>query len=276
MRVIQTTVVAVVVLGLSCSSLLAQRGEGDQQGVARKAAKPKIASLSGEVLQLKVEPCRMTTGRSSLGTHLAISTPEGKTVTIHLGPAAEVEPLTKDLSRGMAIKAEVFRTEATPDGQYVARTLTFGDRTVVLRDRSLRPVWAGQEPSGKPPLKIAVTAAGPTLDADVDPQFGRCLYFVVIDPKTGSFEALKNTFTQGRQAGVQSAQMIASKGAKVLLTGKCGPSALRALSAERVKVVSNCSGTVREVVAQYKAGKLPAANEGDARSPQPSQDTPQP
>lgn len=79
--------------------------------------------------------------------------------------------------------------EATPDGQYVARTVTFGDRTVVLRDRSLRPVWAGQGPSSKPPLKIAVTAAGPKLDADVDPQFGRCPYFVVIDPKTGSFEA---------------------------------------------------------------------------------------
>jgi predicted Fe-Mo cluster-binding NifX family protein len=204
---------------------------------------------------------------------LAIRTTEGRTVTIHLGPAVEVEALTKDLSRGMAIKAEVFRTEATPDGQYVARTLTFGDRTVVLRDRSLRPVWARQGPSSKPPLKIAVTAAGATLDSAVDPQFGRCPYFVVIDLKTGSFEALKNTYTQGRQAGVQSARMIASKGAKVLLTGKCGPSALRALSAERIEVVSGCSGTVREVLEQYKAGKLATANEGNARSSPPSQDT---
>jgi len=273
---IQTAVVAVFVLGLPCSFALAQRSEGDQQGVAAKPAASKTVSLSGKVLEVKTEPFRMTTGPSLLGTHLAIGTPEGKTVNIHLGPSAEIEPLTKGLSRGMEIKVEVFRTETTREGRYVARTLTFGDRTVVLRDMSLRPVWAGQGPGGKPPLKIAVTAAGPTLDADVDPQFGRCPYFVVIDPKTGSFAALKNTFTQGRQAGVQSARMIASKGAKVLLTGKCGSSALRALAAERIEVISGCSGTVREAVEQYKAGKRPTANEGDARSPQPSQETTQP
>jgi predicted Fe-Mo cluster-binding NifX family protein len=73
---------------------------------------------------------------------------------------------------------------------------------------------------------------------------------------------------------VQSARMIASKGAKVLLTGKCGPSALRALSAERIDVVSGCSGTVSEVLERYKAGKLPTAKEGNAPSSQPSQDPP--
>lgn len=54
----------------------------------------------------------------------------------------------------------------------------------------------------------------------------------------------------------------------MLLTGKCGPSALRALSAEGIEVVSGCSGTVHEVMEQYKAGQLPAANEGNSRSPQ--------
>lgn len=117
MRMIQTAVVAVFVSGLSCFPLLAQRGEGDQQGVSSGPVAAKIVSLSGEVSELKAEPCRMTAGRSSPGTHLVIRTPEGKTVTIHLGPAADVERLTNDLSRGMAIKAEVFWTEATPDGQ---------------------------------------------------------------------------------------------------------------------------------------------------------------
>lgn len=95
---------------------------------------------------------------------------------------------------------------------------------------------------------IAVTAAGPTLDAAVDPQFGRWPYFVVIDSETGSFEALKNTFTQGRQAGVQSARMIASKGAKVLHNGKCGPSALRN---------SSISGLFDVVGSRPKSGDWP-------------------
>lgn len=276
MRASQTAAVAMFVLGFQWSFAFAQRGEGGQRGVAAKPAAPKTISLSGKLMEVKTEPFQMTTGPSLPGTYLAIRTPAGKTVSIHLGPSNEIEPLTKGLSPGTEIKAEVFRTETTREGRYIARTLTFGDRTIVLRDMSLRPVWAGRGASGEPPFKIAVTAAGPTLGAAVDPQFGRCPYFVVIDPKTGEFEALKNTFTQGRQAGVQSARMIASKGAKWLLTGKCGPSALRALSSEGIEIVSNCSGTIREVLEEYKAGQLPAANQNHARSPQPAHDPPQP
>ncbi len=50
--------------------------------------------------------------------------------------------------------------------------------------------------------------------------------------------------------------MIAAKGAKVLLTGKCGPNASKALSAAGFAVVPGCSGTVRAVVDQFKAGRL--------------------
>jgi len=33
-------------------------------------------------------------------------------------------------------------------------------------------------------MKVAVSATGPTLDAEVDPRFGRCPYFGIIDPDT--------------------------------------------------------------------------------------------
>ena len=33
-------------------------------------------------------------------------------------------------------------------------------------------------------MRIAITATGPTLDAEVDPRFGRCQYFIVVDPET--------------------------------------------------------------------------------------------
>ena len=126
----------------------------------------------------------------------------------------------------------------------------------------------------KQPAKIAVTAAKPSLDAAVDPRFGRCPYFVLVEPETGAFEALKNTNTDGRGAGVRSARMIASKGAKVLLTGKCGASALRALSTERIEVVEGCSGTVREVMKRYKAGELRPAKDGKSGGSRPTPDTP--
>lgn len=273
MRVILTAVFAALfALAFPWSFASAQWAAGDRQEDAAKPVAAKAISLSGKVSELKSEPCEITTGDSSLGKHLVIRTPKGKTVTIHLGPAAKVEPLIKDLSPGMEIRVEAFRTEETEKGAYVARTLSFGDRTVVLRDKTLRPVWADRGRNVKPPRKIAVTAAGPSLDADVDPQFGRCPYFVVIDLETGSFEALKNA-PGVRQAGVQSARTIASKGATVLLTGNCGANALRALSAEGIEVISDCSGTVRKVMEQYKAGQLPTRKAENKHSSQPSTDT---
>jgi predicted Fe-Mo cluster-binding NifX family protein len=114
--------------------------------------------------------------------------------------------------------------------------------------------------------KIAVTAAEPSLDAAVDPQFGRCPYFLLIDAEKGTFEAVKNTSTSGGNAGVQAAQMIAAKGARILFTGKCGPKALESLAAAGIQVVPDCSGTVRAVVEQFQAGQLRPASKKEATS----------
>jgi len=194
-----------------------------------------------------------------------METSKGKTLNIHLGPVAAIEFVAKDLSQGQKVKVEAFRTKKMKKGQYVARSLTFGSQTVELRDETLRPVWAGAKVLEERPRKIAVTAVEPSLDAAVDPRFGRCPHFVIVDAEKETFEAFKNTnATVGGHAGAPSAKMIASKGAKVVLTGKCGPSAFRALSAAGIKVVSGCSGTVRDVINQYKEGKLKPASDPNA------------
>lgn len=111
-------------------------------------------------------------------------------------------------------------------------------------------------------MKIAVTATEPSLDASVDPRFGRCAYFVIVDAEQGTFEALENTNAAlGGGAGIQSGQMIAAAGAQVVLTGNCGPNAVSTLSAAGIQIVPGCSGTVREVVEQYKSGQLQAVGE---------------
>lgn len=268
MKVISVSSAAAVVWGLWVSASLAQRGQGDPQGVALQPARPKVVSLSGEVLETKTEPCQMTTGRSRLGTHLIMKTSDGKTVNIHLGPADAVEFAAKRLSRGQKVEVEAFRTKKIEKGQYIARSLTLEGRTVELRDKSLRPKWAGTATPSKPPQKkVVVTAAGPSLDAAVDPRFGRCPYFILVGSDAEKFKAIKNANAAGGNAGVKSAKTIAAKGAKILLTGKCGPSASRALSAEGIQVVAGCSGTVRDVIRQYNEGKLkPAAPEAAPRT----------
>lgn len=265
MKVSSLSVAVAVACGLWVSAGLAQRGQGDPQGVAQQPAKPKVVSLSGKVLKVKTEPCQMTTGRSQLGTHLIMKTFDAKTLNIHLGPADAMKSVAKELLAGTEVKVEAYRTKKMEKDQYIARSLTIGDRLMKLRDKSLRPAWAGAKVLEERAKKIAVTAVEPSLDAAVDPRFGRCAHFVLVDVEQGTFEAFKNTnATTGGHAGGPSARMVASKGAKVVLTGKCGPSAFRALSAEGVKVVSGCSGTVRDVVKQYKEGKLKPAGDPNA------------
>ena len=41
-------------------------------------------------------------------------------------------------------------------------------------------------------MKIAVSATGKDLNCQIDPRFGRCQYFVFIDPETMEFEAFEN------------------------------------------------------------------------------------
>jgi len=62
-------------------------------------------------------------------------------------------------------------------------------------------------------MKVAVTSAGEGLDAEVDPRFGRCNQFVVVDideMKAESFPNESALATGG--AGIQAAQKVAELG----------------------------------------------------------------
>ena len=106
-------------------------------------------------------------------------------------------------------------------------------------------------------MKICVTAISGSLDAQIDPRFGRCPYFVIVDAETMKFEAVPNISAGAMSgAGIQAAQTVASKGVEVLITGNVGPNAFQALSAAGIKVVTGAFGTVIEVIEKYKRGEL--------------------
>ena len=108
-------------------------------------------------------------------------------------------------------------------------------------------------------MKIAVTSQGKDLDSQVDPLFGRAAYILIVDSETLNFEALDNkeNINALKGAGIQAASNVSNKGAEVLITGFCGPNAFKALKAANIGVANNASGTVREAVEAYLAGKLP-------------------
>jgi len=106
-------------------------------------------------------------------------------------------------------------------------------------------------------MKICVTSVSGNLDAQVDPRFGRCPYFTIVDSETMEFNAISNDSTNAAHgAGIQAAQTVANMGAKVVITGNVGPNAFNVLSATGIKIVTGVSGSIRDAVEKYKSGQL--------------------
>lgn len=106
-------------------------------------------------------------------------------------------------------------------------------------------------------MKICVTSTGPTMDASVDPRFGRCQYFVFVDPETMEYEAMPNpSIGASSGAGIQAAQTVADKGADVVITGEVGPNAIQILEAATISIAAGASGTISDAIEQYKSGEL--------------------
>ena len=106
-------------------------------------------------------------------------------------------------------------------------------------------------------MKICVSASSNTLDANVDPRFGRCPYFVIVDSETMESEVVSNDSTNAAHgAGIQAAQTVANSGATVVITGNVGPNAFKVLSATGIKVITGVSGSIKEAVEKYKNGEL--------------------
>lgn len=106
-------------------------------------------------------------------------------------------------------------------------------------------------------MKIGISATGPDLEAQVEPRFGRCPYFLIVDPQSLDFEALENPSTASMGgAGIQSAQLMSDKGVSTVLTGNCGPNAFRTFEAANIHVVTGVSGPVRQAVEQFQSGAL--------------------
>lgn len=105
--------------------------------------------------------------------------------------------------------------------------------------------------------KVCVSAADGSLDARIDPRFGRCAYFVIVDPDTMECHYLHNkAAVSSHGAGIQAAQTVVNESVQVVITGIVGPRAHRVLSAAGVEVVTGATGTVRESIQMYTSGQL--------------------
>ena len=106
-------------------------------------------------------------------------------------------------------------------------------------------------------LKICVSSTGEDLNANVDPRFGRCEYFLIIDPKDMKFEPISNKSSKEMSgAGIQAAENVAKTGANVVITGNIGPNAFKTLKAADIKIITGASGNIKDILDKFNRGEL--------------------
>ena len=109
-------------------------------------------------------------------------------------------------------------------------------------------------------MKVLITSQGSSLEAIVDPRFGRAPYFVLVETDSNEVEAVANPYTEAMGgAGVQAAQLAVEKGVKAVLTGNVGPNAYDTLQSAGVAVHVGASGTVGDALKSFQDGNLSKA-----------------
>jgi predicted Fe-Mo cluster-binding NifX family protein len=87
-------------------------------------------------------------------------------------------------------------------------------------------------------MKVFIPSYGPTLDSRPQPVFGRCEFFLFVDPASLEFESVPNPNASGSDdSGILSAQLVVDKGASVIIADSVGEKARSVLDVANVEIV---------------------------------------
>ncbi len=110
-------------------------------------------------------------------------------------------------------------------------------------------------------MKIAISSTESNPDARVDLRFGRCRCFALVDVDADTYDYIDNEAAAlAGGAGLQAAQMLADAGVRAIITGNIGPNAATVLEAAGIKTYLCNSGTVGEVLQEFRTGRLSEAS----------------
>ena len=101
---------------------------------------------------------------------------------------------------------------------------------------------------------VCITSECASIDSNMDSRFGRCNFFIFINPETLVFDIVKNPFNaQASGVGIRAAQLLIDREVKTLITGHVGPKAESPLVEANIKIINKDMITVQEAIHQYKA-----------------------
>lgn len=107
-------------------------------------------------------------------------------------------------------------------------------------------------------MKVAISATGNHLNADVDNRFGRCPWLLLVDTDSLQCEAIQNTAADAQSgAGTSTAQLVLEKEAEVVISGQVGPNAYEVLKQGGVRIfIASKEMTAEEAVDKFKNNQL--------------------
>jgi predicted Fe-Mo cluster-binding NifX family protein len=101
-------------------------------------------------------------------------------------------------------------------------------------------------------MRMGVLAEGDSLSSYVADDFGHAPYFLIADPDTLEFVAVKNEFTRAEGAGMKVADKLIELKVDVVITGGIGPHGYNALTGAGITVSYDEDGTAEECIKRVK------------------------
>lgn len=113
-------------------------------------------------------------------------------------------------------------------------------------------------------MKVCVPTMGQSgMNEVISPHFGRCPHYTLIDTETNEVEVFPNTSEHMGGTGLPP-ELIARKGASVMLCSGLGPRAIQMFEQFGIEVFVGASGTVKDAISDWKSGKLQVATDETA------------
>ena len=109
-------------------------------------------------------------------------------------------------------------------------------------------------------MKVAIAAKGKTLCSHVDDRFGRCSFFIVVNPESTGFDAIENPGLKERDAaGIEATRVLISKGVDAVLLRNIGHNVLVTLDGAGIEVYIGGAGRVLNAIEKLKKGEVTSA-----------------
>ncbi len=109
---------------------------------------------------------------------------------------------------------------------------------------------------------IGISSTNSSATAAVDPRFGRCESFAIIDTDTNAIRFLDNAAKAASGgAGIAAAQQLLDEGVEAVCTGNLGPNAFRVLNEAGIRAYRVGEMPLMDAAKQLKEGKLEEINQ---------------